>query len=151
MSVISQEKGIEHGTPAGYKRHIRRNEEPCEPCAKAKRDYNAEKQRQRRAELAAREAQLRRDHIERQRHQLGAPGDPVYRDGTLPGEDLVLGDVIVHLGRHYRIDKFTPYTGSLKSQLGAEARIAWSGTWSMAIGPRAAIPVLPRTQTGEPR
>ncbi|MFG3439878.1 hypothetical protein ACGF0J_21745 [Nonomuraea sp. NPDC047897] len=65
-------------------------------------------------------------------------GVPVY------GRDLVVGDVIVHLGRHYPVDRFESYSGGLAAELGAGARTAYSGDWGMAVGPNRVIRILPR-------
>ncbi|MEV1245161.1 hypothetical protein [Nonomuraea sp. NPDC049750] len=71
-------------------------------------------------------------------HQDPAWGVPVA------GQELVDGDVIVYLGRLYRIHRFEPYVGSLSGLLGEGARTAFSGDWEMAIGPTATIRILPR-------
>lgn len=65
-------------------------------------------------------------------------GVPVY------GRDLMVGDVIVHLGRHYPVDRFEPYSGGLAAELEAGARTAYSGDWEMAIGPDRIIRIRPR-------
>ena len=71
-------------------------------------------------------------------HQDPAWGVPVA------GQELVVGDVIVYLGRLYRIHRFEPYIGSLSGVLGEGARTAFSGDWEMAVGPTATIRILPR-------
>ncbi len=38
-------KEIEHGTPAGFKAHLRRDEKPCERCRIAKVEYELERRR----------------------------------------------------------------------------------------------------------
>jgi hypothetical protein len=69
--------------------------------------------------------------------------DPAW-GAPITGRELAVGDVIVHLGRHYPVDRFTPYEGGLAAELGAGARTAHSGDWEMAIGPDRIIRILPR-------
>src|SRR5574341_1061101 len=75
-------------------------------------------------------------------------GPAPLTDGTIPGRDLKVGDVIVFLGRRYPVDRIEPYRGSLRSELGEGTRVAWSGSWGMTIGPDAAIRVLSRPGGG---
>ncbi|MDH2425731.1 hypothetical protein [Sphaerisporangium sp. TRM90804] len=72
------------------------------------------------------------------------------QEGTIPGRDLVVGDVIDFLGRRYEIDHFMPYLGQLRGVLGEGARVAWSGDWGMTIGPNAAIRIVPRPAAAMP-
>lgn len=72
--------------------------------------------------------------------------DPAWGE-PIAGRDLAVGDVIVFLGKHYPIDRFEDYEGSLDNVLsvkGEPARTAYSGTWDMAIGPDRTIRILPR-------
>ncbi len=75
-------------------------------------------------------------------------GPPSTRDPAwgvpICGAELVVGDTIVHLGRHYPVDRIVPYTGALKDALGAGARTACSGSWGIAIGAPSVVRILPR-------
>ncbi|RCG27227.1 hypothetical protein DQ384_26270 [Sphaerisporangium album] len=149
MSVIGQAEGIEHGTPRGYKQHLYRKVSACQECLAAHRENAKAKAPGRRA--ARRAETSRADAASWYDGQLDRhPEAPALRPGTVFGQDLAIGDVIDFLGRHYKIDQFTPYTGRLKAQLGAGTRIAWSGKWGMTVGPRAVIPILPRAQAAAP-
>lgn len=63
---------------------------------------------------------------------------------SITGRELVVGDVIVYLGREYPVDRFKPYVGSLSGVLGDGARTAFSAAWEMAVGSTATIRILPR-------
>lgn len=151
MSVIGQAAGIAHGTMKGFRQHRYRQIDPCDACIEACREH------------ARAERGTKRDGVrpltEAQRAWHGSPrrlwdGPSVSRDitqaapplseGTIPGRDLVVGDVIVHLGVERPVDRIEPYTGSLLAELGVGTRVAWSGDWGMTIGPDAAIRTLPR-------
>lgn len=54
-----------HGTPAGYRRHRRAGEEPCQECAQAQRDAWAEVSRSRYADSRDRQAAANRRYRER--------------------------------------------------------------------------------------
>jgi len=150
VSVIGQEAGINHGTPAGYKQHLRRQIDPCDECRDANRAAaTASRQRTQARRTLARAAAMptpRQMYI-----QQYSPHPPGWQDPAwgvpIEGRDLRVGDVIVHLGKHYPIDHIEPYKGSLANVLsvkGESARTAWSGTWDMAIGPDRTIRILPR-------
>src|SRR5262245_13210705 len=65
--------------------------------------------------------------------QITTPAEQLP-DGTIPGRDLVVGDVIDFLGRHHQVDRFEPYKGSLKGVLGEGTRVARSDDgWGMTI------------------
>jgi hypothetical protein len=79
-AVTAVVTGTEHGTDAGYQRHMRRAESPCEECRAARRDYmrdlrvrnpqiQAAHKRYMRARNRALE-QLAREHPERFRQLL---------------------------------------------------------------------------------
>lgn len=71
---------------------------------------------------------------------VGRPewGVPMY------GYQLAIGDVLAHLHRDwetYRIDRFAPYQGGLP--LGEGARIAFSGSWGIAVDAWQIVRILP--------
>ncbi|MEU4577476.1 hypothetical protein [Nonomuraea sp. NPDC023979] len=102
------------------------------------------------------------DAHQRQRARRQAPGEPMPRMYTRPysphpigwedpawgvrvtGPELTVGDVIVHLGRHYPIDRFEPYEGSLDAVLGEHARVACSGDWGLPVSATHTARILPR-------
>ncbi|MEO3860937.1 hypothetical protein [Acrocarpospora sp. B8E8] len=68
MSVIGQEKGIKHGTPAGYKQHLYRKVPACDPCLVAERTTNAQR-------AAARPTpRIRKPAVPKQRQPEPPPG-----------------------------------------------------------------------------
>ena len=54
----------------------------------------------------------------------------------IPGADLAVGDVIVHLGRHYPVDRIEPGKGGVRS--------AYSGTWGRTVAADDTVRILPR-------
>jgi hypothetical protein len=148
MSVIGQAEGINHGTPSGYKQHLHRKVEVCEDCREANRAARAAardkaRQQQALAHAAAKERAVREMYTRPYSPHLPGWQDPAWGE-PIAGRDLAVGDVIVFLGKHYPIDQFEPYKGSLDNVLGKGARTAWSGDWDMAIGPDRTIRILPR-------
>lgn len=156
MSVKGQEQGIAHGTVKGYKQHRYRDVPTCEPCLKAVRDYNALRAAERTGKPIERsdaqaawyggQFQSKAARTEpRPAKKPALPAPPITRSsGTVLGQELAVGDVIVFLGKHYIVDRFEPYDGSLLGELGEGTRTAYSGEWGMTIGPKAAIRILPR-------
>ncbi|MEV4093839.1 hypothetical protein [Streptosporangium saharense] len=155
MSVIGQAEGIEHGTITGYKQHIYRKIKPCEDCKKALREDRAAARRGERPERAKPQRTSRRKAAEELDAAAATPVLlPVPPPPQLPdrpeigvpikGRELEIGDVIVFLGDHHRIDRFEPYTGSLRAELGEGTRVACSGTWGMTVGPTSTVRILPR-------
>jgi len=150
---------IEHGTPKGFRQHKHRREDPCEPCLTAYRE-DREQRYAARAQGPGRFAspeqaawyggdfalQPGRSTTPADRTQPAEPlpeadperGVPVY------GRELAEGDVLVFLGRVYKIDRFEPYRGSLKAALGEGTRTAYSGDWGATVGPTAIWRILPR-------
>lgn len=159
MSVVGQAEGIEHGTIRGYRQHRYRQVEMCGPC----RDADLRDQVGRRAGLSpeARQAaeaptqmsSARRNgksappaSMPRMYIRPYSPHPPGWQDPAwgvpITGAELAVGDVIVHLGRHYTVDRFGAYDGSL--DLGQGARIAHSGTWGLPIADDRTVRILPR-------
>lgn len=161
MSVKGQEKGIVHGTVKGYKQHRYRDVPACQPCLKAIRDDNARRVAERQGvpversdaqaawyggQFQSKEARTK----PRPAKKPALPAAPTTRTpGTILGEELAVGDVIVFLGKHYIVDRFEPYDGSLLGELGEGTRTAYSGEWGMTIGPKAAIRILPRSDDAQ--
>ncbi|MFI6814466.1 hypothetical protein ACIBG7_18790 [Nonomuraea sp. NPDC050328] len=161
MSVIGQSAGIEHGTMKGYKQHRYRKVESCDACLAAVREYNALKRAEREAKPVERSqaqrawygGQFQHDASTTPRRgrrkqpdglpELPESGRPEWGQ-PIHGQDLAVGDVLVHLGEHHVIDRFEPYKGSLRGVLGAGARTAWSGNWGITVGPHAIMRILPR-------
>lgn len=56
MTTRPRARQTRHGTPSGYFTHMRRNEQPCDACYRAKQDYDA---RRRQAPTQVRVARLR--------------------------------------------------------------------------------------------
>ena len=54
----------------------------------------------------------------------------------IAGRDLVVRDVIVHLGRRYPVERIEPGKGGTRS--------AYSGTWGRTVGPDDTVRILPR-------
>ncbi|MEV8635192.1 hypothetical protein AB0395_26395 [Streptosporangium sp. NPDC051023] len=160
MSVIGQEAGIEHGTVKGYKQHAYRKIESCDACKKALRDDRAAARRGERPERAKLQRTSRRKTAEAVEEQtvatpvlLPVPPPPQLPDRPeigvpIEGRELEIGDVIVFLGNHHRIDRFESYTGSLRAALGEGTRVACSGGWGMTVGPRSTVRILPRPAGG---
>ncbi|MEU1736502.1 hypothetical protein [Streptosporangium sp. NPDC020145] len=156
MSVIGQAEGIEHGTVRGYKQHRYRQIPACDACKKALRDDRAAARRGERPERAKPQRTSRRKAAEELDAATAAtpvllpvPPPPQLPDRPeigvpIEGADLEIGDVIVFLGDHHRIDRFEPYTGSLRAELGEGTRVACAGTWGMTVGPTSTVRILPR-------
>ena len=147
MSVIGQEAGINHGTPAGYKQHLRRQVDPCDECLGANRAAaTASRQRAQARKALARAAAM--PTPTQMYIRPYSPHPPSWEDPEwgvrIKGRDLAVGDVLVYLGRTYKIDRFEPYTGSLAQALGKGVRTAYSGTWGITVGPDAIKRILPR-------
>lgn len=146
MSVKGVEAGIEHGTMKGYRQHTYREIPACEPCLAAVRQNNAAKKpRATRSEAQAAwyGGQFQHQPGASQARDVRAEAAPLST-GTVRGRDLQVGDVIDFCGRHYRVDRITPYAGSLRAELGEGTRVAYSGEWGMTIGPDRAIRVAAR-------
>jgi hypothetical protein len=54
----------------------------------------------------------------------------------IAGPELVVGDVIVHLGRRYPVDRIDPGRGGV--------RTAYSGVWGRTVAPDDVVRILPR-------
>lgn len=169
MSVIGQDEGIDHGTTKGYRQHCYRKVDACEPCLQAHSEYNARKRAEREAnpvqrsaaqlawyggkfttpqdEAAPKRSRTRKPKTTKDEAAGPAPlpetGNPAW-GVPIHGRDLALGDALVHLGRHYTVDRFESYTGSLRAELGADTRTAYSGDWGITVGPNAIIRILPK-------
>ncbi len=159
MSLIGKEVGIQHGTIRGVRQHKRRRVPACEACLAAKREDNPEpSQAQVTAQRSFKASAQAAWNGGRFAHRPGPSvsrtlrrEEPAYPEGTIPGRDLRIGDVIDYLrtGRGHRVDQFEPYAGPLKGVLGTGVRVARSADgWGMTIGPDAAIRILQRTGGG---
>ncbi|WP_271215822.1 hypothetical protein [Streptosporangium carneum] len=166
MSVIGQAEGIEHGTVKGYKQHTYRQIKPCDDCKRALREDRAAVRRgERPKQTGQTEKVVRRPSSKKQAHtqvqeavpvRLMPPPPAPFTDRSrlgvpVQGHELAIGDVIVFLGNHHRIDRFEPYTGSLLAELGEGTRVACAGAWGMTVGPRSTVRILPRPAGGERR
>lgn len=60
---------------------------------------------------------------------------------AIKGRDLAVGDTLVYIAEHHKIDRIVPYEGRF---LGPDARTACSGTWEIAVAPDATVRILPR-------
>lgn len=136
MSVIGSAVGIDHGTMRGYRQHRYRKVDMCDACRQAE----LEDQRKQKPAIVR---TMPRMYIRQYPPYLPGHQDPAWGDPIL-GRDLVVGDVIVHLGEHHKIDRFEPYHGSLSGLLGEGSRTAFSGDWDIAVGPDTTIRILPR-------
>lgn len=156
MSVKGQTEGITHGTTGGYKQHIYREIPACKDCLEAVRQDSAKRYKRKVSNPVDRDAfrDNRLRHLEgpskpdMTARRVAARAAAVFPDDAVAGRDLKMGDVIVFLGRHHRIDRFTAYTGSLLAELGEGTRVAWSGTWGMTVGPNSPVRILPRPDGG---
>lgn len=67
-------------------------------------------------------------------------GPPSTRDPAwgvpIEGRELVVGDTIVHLGLHYRVDRIEPDKSGVRS--------AYSGAWGRTVAPDDTVRILPR-------
>jgi hypothetical protein len=62
---------------------------------------------------------------------------------AIPGVEVRVGDVLLHLGKHRLLTEITPYTGPLLDLLGAETRVARSGDdWVIVLPPDQRFEVL---------
>ncbi|MGW5259630.1 hypothetical protein ACWEQG_01565 [Microbispora sp. NPDC004025] len=147
MSVVGLDDGVKHGTKQGYYQHRYRKTDACDECKAAL----AEDRR------TAREANAAASGKKTRTKTAAAPAAPITLtpppalDTDRPhiglpvaGRELEIGDVIVHLAKHYPIDRFEPYNGGLKGVLGPGTRVACSGTWGMTVGPDSTVRILPR-------
>lgn len=149
MSVVGKDEGIKHGTPGGYKQHLHRQIEPCDDCREANRAARAAARQKAQQQQALIKAAQKARMVERMYVRPYSPHPPGWQDPAwgepVAGGELAVGDVLVHIGREYRIDRFEPYKGSLDNVLGKGARVACSGpTWGLPISLDRTYRIRPR-------
>ncbi|GAA3722740.1 hypothetical protein GCM10022224_104440 [Nonomuraea antimicrobica] len=133
--------GIEHGTVRGWRQHQRHRVPLTNECGCREARRRNDQARQAKVANQPPPPQLTPPP------GLWAPTQASPALGTpIKGKELAEGDVIVHVGRHYPVNHFVAYVGSLRDELGHDTRTAVCGTWEMAIGPQATIHIVPRDE-----